>query len=110
MRALAATFDDLRIVLSPAVLAAAGGGLRGGSWGVEGSRLVVRDYQAVTGVTVNGGGSRALTLRVTGAKAARGKVTLRTRGRLTGTLGGRKISVRLATPRASSARAPGLAH
>ena len=92
------------------MLATSGGGLRGGSWAAEVDQLLVRDYQAVTGVTVNGGGSRSLTVRVTGAKAARGTVTLRTRGRLTGRLGGRKISVRLATPRASSARAAALAH
>lgn len=109
VRALAATFDDLRLVLSPAILAPAGGGLRGGSWSV-GSQLVLRDYQAVAGVTVNGGGSRALRLRVGGAKAARGTVTLRSGGRLTGRLGGRSISVRLPTPRASIARLAGLPH
>ena len=103
VRALAATFDDLRVVLSPAVLSASGGGLRGGSWEIQGSRLVLHDYQAVTGVTVNGGGSRSLTLRVAGPKAASGTVTLRTRGRLTGRLGGRRISVRLAEPRVSMA-------
>ena len=93
-------------MLSPAVLPRAGGGLRGGSWEIGGSRLVLHDYQAVTGVTVNGGGGRALTLRVAGPKAARGTVTLRTRGRLTGRLGGRRISVRLSAPRASMALAP----
>ena len=107
VRALAATFDDLRLVLSPAVLAASGGGLRGGSWEVRGAELVLRDYQAVTGVTVNGGGGRSLTLRVAGTKAASGTVTLHARGRrLTGRLGGRRISVRLATPRVSMARSP----
>jgi pimeloyl-ACP methyl ester carboxylesterase len=108
VRALAATLDDIRMVLSPAVLSASGGGLRGGSWEVRGGRLLIRDYQAVTGVKVNGGGSRALTLRVTGAKAASGRVTFRARGRLTGRLGGRAISLRLATPRASSARVAAL--
>jgi pimeloyl-ACP methyl ester carboxylesterase len=110
VRALAATFDDLRLVLSPAVLSPSGGGLRGGSWDLRGGRLVLRDYQAVTGVRVSGGGSRSLDLRVTGAKAAHGTVTLRTRGQLTGRLGGRRISVRLATPRASTARVAGLSH
>jgi pimeloyl-ACP methyl ester carboxylesterase len=111
VRALAATFDDLRIVLSPALLTTSGGGLRGGSWEVRGRRLVVDDYQAVTGVTVSGGGGggRSLALRVAGAEAARGTVTLRTGGRLTGRLGGRRIAVRLGSPRASvavAARAP----
>jgi pimeloyl-ACP methyl ester carboxylesterase len=110
VRAIAATFDDLRLVLSPAVLSAGGGGLRGGSWDVSGGRLELSDYQAVSGVTVTGGGSRSLRLRVSGTKAASGTVTLRTRGRLTGRLGGRRISVRLATPRASMARSSALAH
>jgi pimeloyl-ACP methyl ester carboxylesterase len=110
VRALAATFDDLRMVLSPAVLSASGGGLRGGSWDVRGGRLELRDYQAVTGVTVSGGGSRSLTLRVTGTKAAKGTVTLRAQGRLSGSLGGRRISVRLATPRASRALSSRLDH
>ena len=103
VRALAASFDDLRLVLSPAVLVSAGGGLRGGTWEVRGSRLVLHDFEAVTGVTLNGGGGRSLTVRVTGSKAASGTVTLRRGTRLTGRLGGRAISVRLAIPRASSA-------
>ena len=110
VRALAATFDDLRIVLSPAILTPGGGGLRGGSWDISGGRLVLDEYQAVSGVTVTGTGSRSLRLRVSGTKAASGTVTLHTRGRLTGTLGGRRISVRLATPRVSMARASALAH
>jgi hypothetical protein len=110
VRALAATIDDLRLVLSPALLSAAGGGLRGGSWDLSGGRLELSDYQAVSGVTLTGGGSRTLRLRVSGTKAASGTVTLRTRGRLTGTLGGRRISVRLATPRVSTARVSSLTH
>lgn len=109
VRALAATFDDLRIVLSPAMLTASGGGLRGGSWEIRGRRLFVDSYQAVTGVTVSGGGSRALTLRVGGADAAPGTVSLRSHGRLTGRLGGRRIAVRLGSPRTSvavAARSP----
>ena len=56
LRAVLATLYDLDLVLSPATLTGSGGGLRGGSWAVEGRRLVLRDYQAVTGVTVSGGG------------------------------------------------------
>ena len=41
-------------MLSPATLTGSGGGLRGGSWGIDGRRLILRDYQAVTGVTVTG--------------------------------------------------------
>jgi hypothetical protein len=102
VRALAATFDDLRIVISPAVLAGSGGGLRGGSWSARGRRLTVKGYQAVRGVTVTGGGTNRLSLRVGGAKAAHGSVVLRSGGRLTGTLGGRRISMRLATTAAAS--------
>ncbi len=41
---------------------------------MSGSRIVLRDYQAVTGVTVSGGGnaSGALTFRIAGTKAAKG--------------------------------------
>jgi hypothetical protein len=92
-------------VLSPAALATSGGGLRGGSWTVRGSQLVLRNYTVVSGVTVSGRGNSRLTLRVAGAKAARGTVVLRSGGRLSGTLGGRRISVRFGAPRVSAARA-----
>jgi pimeloyl-ACP methyl ester carboxylesterase len=103
VQALAATFDDLRLVLSPATLTTAGGGLRGGSWEVRGPRLLLDDYQAVSGVTVTGGGNRSLTLHVAGTKAASGTVTLRSRGRLAGRLGGRRIAVALGSPQSSVA-------
>jgi pimeloyl-ACP methyl ester carboxylesterase len=96
--ALGATFDDLRLVISPAALATAGGGLRGGSWSIGGDGVVLKRYEAVGGVTVTGGGNRAIRLRVAGPKAARGSVVLRSGGRLSGTLGGRRVSLRLGTP------------
>jgi hypothetical protein len=102
--ALAATFDDLRVVLSPAVLANSGGGLRGGSWQAHGKRLTVTDYQAVPGVTLTGGGTNQLTLHVGGAQAAHGTVTLRSGGRLSGALGGRRIWLRVGTSAAAAAR------
>jgi hypothetical protein len=105
VRALAATIDDLRLVLSPAMLTSAGGGLRGGRWEITGPRLALYGYQAVPGVRVSGGGRNALTLQVSGSKAAAGTVTLRSGGRLTGSLGGRPISLRLKTPAATAARA-----
>ncbi|HWK25758.1 MAG TPA: alpha/beta fold hydrolase [Solirubrobacter sp.] len=105
VRALAATLDDLRLVLSPAALATSGGGLRGGAWEVRGDGLVLRRYEAVKGMTLSGSGNSRLTLRVAGAKAARGTVTIRSGGRVSGTLDGRRISLRLGAPRASSARA-----
>jgi hypothetical protein len=97
LRALEATFDDLRVVTSPAVLTNSGGGLRGGSWAVRARRFVVRGYTVVRGVTLTGGGTSRLTFRVGGSKAARGTVELRAGGRLKGTLGGRRISVTLGT-------------
>ena len=55
--ALGATLDDLRLVVSPAALATSGGGLRGGSWSIDGDRLVLKRYEAVNGVTVTGSGN-----------------------------------------------------
>jgi hypothetical protein len=103
--ALGATLDDLRLVISPAALSTSGGGLRGGSWAIRGNRLVLRRYEAVDGVTVSGSGNDRITLRVGGSEAARGTVTLRSGGRISGTLGGRRISVRLGAPRVSAAKA-----
>jgi pimeloyl-ACP methyl ester carboxylesterase len=103
--ALGATLDDLRLVLSPAALSTSGGGLRGGSWSISGSGLVLKRYTAVDGVTVTGSGNTAIRLRVAGAKAARGTVVLRSGGRLTGTLGGRKVSLRVGAPDVRAARA-----
>ena len=103
--ALGATLDDLRLVVSPAALATAGGGLRGGSWSISGDRLILKRYEAVHGVTVTGSGGAKITLRVAGAKAARGTVTLRSGGRLSGTLGGRRVSLRLGAPDVKAAKA-----
>jgi hypothetical protein len=89
-------------VTSPAVLANSGGGLRGGSWAVKARKFTVRGYTVVRGVTLTGGGTSRLVFRVSGSKAARGTVTLRTGGRLRGTLGGRRISVTLGTSARSS--------
>jgi pimeloyl-ACP methyl ester carboxylesterase len=102
LRAVLATIDDLDLVLSPATLASRGGGLRGGSWAVSGRRLTLDDYQAVTGVTVDGGGdlARSLRLRVAGAQAARGTLVLDRRG-LRGRLGGRRVSLRLTAAQAA---------
>src|SRR3954468_11850270 len=103
--ALGATLDDLRLVVSPAALATSGGGLRGGSWAIRGDRLVLKRYEAVSGVTVTGSGNAKITLRVAGTEAARGTVTLRSGGRLSGALGGRRISLRLGAPDVAAAKA-----
>ena len=75
-------------MLSPPRSPTAGGGLRGGSWEVRAGRLILRDYQAVPGVTVSGRVNRTFRLRVAGPKAARGTLTLKG-SRLTGRIGGR---------------------
>ncbi|WP_028065064.1 alpha/beta hydrolase [Solirubrobacter soli] len=103
--ALGATLDDLRLVISPAALATSGGGLRGGYWTISGDRLVLRNYKAVDGVTLTGSGNNSIRLRIGGTKAAHGTVTLRSGGRLSGTLGGRKISLRLGSPDVAAAKA-----
>jgi pimeloyl-ACP methyl ester carboxylesterase len=91
--ALRATLADLRLLLSPAVLQEAGGGLRGGTWRLRGARLVLRRLRVVRGVAVSGRvGRRAAVLRVTGRRAARGRIRV-AGGRLRGRLGGRRVSV-----------------
>ncbi len=102
LRAVLATISDLDLVLSPATLTSGGGGLRGGSWAISGRRLILRDYQAVTGVSVRGGGdlTRSLSFRIAGTKAAKGTLVLNRRG-LKGRLGGRSVSVRLTAAQAS---------
>ena len=64
-------------------------------------------YEAVDGRDRDRQRQRRLTLRVAGAKAARGTVTLRSGGRLSGTLGGRRISLRLGAPDVARPRPPG---
>jgi hypothetical protein len=102
LRAVLATINDLDLVLSPATLTSSGGGLRGGAWAISGRRLILRDYQAVTGVSVGGGGdlTRSLTFRIAGTKAAKGTLVLNRRG-LKGRLGGRSVSLRLTAAQAS---------
>jgi pimeloyl-ACP methyl ester carboxylesterase len=104
VRAVAATVDDLRLVLSPAALATSGGGLRGGSWEISGGKLILRRYEAVPGVTVSGKVNRTFRLRVAGPKAARGTLTL-VGNRLKGRIGGHADSVRARAPRTAVAAA-----
>lgn len=102
LRAVLATIDDLNLVFSPVTLTSGGGGLRGGYWGIRGTRLVLRGYQAVTGVTLDGGGNptRALTFRIAGAKAAKGTLRLDRNG-LSGRLGSKRVRLRLKGAQAS---------
>jgi hypothetical protein len=102
LRALLGAFQDLDLLISPVSLSASGGGLRGGSWEIQGTRLILKDFQAVNGVTVSGGGDlqHALTLTLAGTKGAHGTLVLGKQGKLSGHLAGRRVSVRL-TARAS---------
>jgi pimeloyl-ACP methyl ester carboxylesterase len=103
LRAVSATAQDLLLMLSIAT-ASSGGGLRGGSWAVSGRKLVMRDYQAVTGVSVDGTlTANTLTLTVGGTQGAKGSVRVH-RGKLTGTLGGKKISTSLGPVEGNAAR------
>jgi pimeloyl-ACP methyl ester carboxylesterase len=113
LRALAATVDDVSILLSRAILTATGGGLRGGSWDLRDfPGLHLRNYQAVPGVEVSGhlrytdrSLRRGWQLRITGTNAAHGTIKLRTGGKVTGRLGGHKVRFTLVTSAASTARA-----
>jgi pimeloyl-ACP methyl ester carboxylesterase len=101
------TIDAVRATLvdvaAAASLAVPGGGLRGGRYTVAGTRLVLVDVVVVPGVRVSGriGFSGTADLRVTGGAAARGRLRLDERGRLTGRLSGRPIELR---PRAARVR------
>ena len=103
------TIDAVRATLvdvaAAAALAVPGGGLRGGRYTVAGTRLVLEDVVVVPGVRVTGRiGITTADLRITGAAAARGRLRLDERGRLTGHLGGRPIDLR---PRAARVRVAG---
>jgi pimeloyl-ACP methyl ester carboxylesterase len=96
--AVDATLDFLDFALSPAFDGdTSGGGLRGGSYSY-GRALRLRGVVVVPGVRVSGAETRAgtLALRVRGAAAARGRVRVTRRGRLTGRLGGRRVAAQLA--------------
>jgi pimeloyl-ACP methyl ester carboxylesterase len=89
LAAVRATLDDLAFALSPAVGRSDGGGLRGGSYRLNGGRLRLRALEAVPGVRLSGGPAR---LRVAGPVSG----TLRLAGgRLRGRLGGQEVSLGL---------------
>jgi pimeloyl-ACP methyl ester carboxylesterase len=101
VNAVRATFADLALLVS---LQSSGGGLRGGSWRVSGNRLVLRSYEAVRGVTVSGTLGNTATLRIGGSKAAHGTLRLRSGGRISGRLAGRRISLRVGSASKAAAR------
>jgi hypothetical protein len=95
IRALDLTFDDVALAL--AIGPARGGGLRGGAYDVRGGRLRLRAYEYVPGVAISarpaaGGGLR---VRITGAGAARGSVTVSRFGGVRGTLGATRVRATL---------------
>jgi pimeloyl-ACP methyl ester carboxylesterase len=71
-----------------------GGGLRSGRWYARGGSLILRDFSFVPGVALSGrigsGRHPKGTLTVSGAAAARGKLTLARDGTLHGHLGGKR--------------------
>jgi TAP-like protein len=102
--AVGVSIDDLVFSLSPAFLAYSGGGLRGGTYAVRRGRVILRRFEAVSGVRVTGyaeGGT--LRLRVAGPAAAAGRIRVSPSGRLRGRLGGRRVDARIARASASSA-------
>lgn len=92
LRAVDATLDDAVLALS--IGGERGGGLRGGTYAVRDAGVVLRRYEHVPGVRLDAdprpdGSSR---IRVSGPAAARGTIVLRSGGRVSGTLAGRRVS------------------
>jgi pimeloyl-ACP methyl ester carboxylesterase len=85
-----------------------GGGLRGGHWSTSGRELVLKRLSLVPGVKVSGrvgnGRHPAGTLTVSGKAAARGRLTLTSRGVLSGRLGGKQVRGRFTHPAVSAAK------
>jgi hypothetical protein len=85
------------------------GGLRGGSAKLTSSAAILRRFSFVSGVALSGSFPiknhqlQPATIRISGASAARGTVRLSTNKRVTGTLGGKRFDVRLATVKLSRA-------
>jgi pimeloyl-ACP methyl ester carboxylesterase len=109
--ALDVTLDDLTFALSPALGSPlSGAGLRGGSFRLRRRAIVLEGLQVVPGVRVSGRLPRrgSARLRVSGARAARGRVRVSPSGVVRGRLGGRSVRGRLRAgpprPVASGAR------
>jgi pimeloyl-ACP methyl ester carboxylesterase len=85
------------------------GGLRGGYAKLTSSAAILRGFSFVSGVALSGSFPvknhqlQPATIRISGASAARGTVRLSTNKRVTGTLGGKRFDVRLATVKLSRA-------
>jgi pimeloyl-ACP methyl ester carboxylesterase len=96
--AIDATLDDVVVALSLGLeYADRGSGLRGGTFRAVSRGMVLRRLRVVPGVVVSGAPAAggALRLQVSGARALDGMVVLSASGRLTGRLGGRRVSARM---------------
>jgi len=109
--ALDVTLDDLTFALSPALGAPlSGAGLRGGTFRLRRDAIVLGGLQVVPGVRVSGRLPRrgSAQLRISGRRAARGRVRISPGGAVRGRLGGRSVRGRLRAgpprPVASGAR------
>jgi hypothetical protein len=109
--ALDVTLDDLTFSLSPALGSPLrGGGLRGGTFRLRRRAIALAGLQVVPGVRVSGTLPRrgSARLRISGARAARGRVRISPDGVVRGRLGGRSVRGRLRAgpprPVASGAR------
>jgi pimeloyl-ACP methyl ester carboxylesterase len=82
-----------------------GGGLRGGRWSASGRGLRLVRFSLVPGVTVSGrigdGRHPMGTLKVSGAAASPGTLTLKRDGTLSGRLAGRRVRARFKPPGAN---------
>ena len=95
--AVDATLDFLGLAVAPSIDPdGRGGGLRGGRYRY-GRRLTLDGVVVVPGVRISGREDRAgtLELQVAGPSAARGRIRVTGRGRLSGRLGGRRVRARL---------------
>jgi hypothetical protein len=82
------------------------GGLRGGWYRDTPRALTLHKVEVVPGIRLSGRiTDRVLNLRVTGPAAARGTVRI-VRGRIRGTLGGRRVKARLRLGAAGQAGSP----
>jgi hypothetical protein len=89
------------------------GGLHGGYARLTTSAATLKDFTFVPGVELSGtfpirnGELQTATIRVSGAYASRGTVTIGSGTRITGTLAGKRFNVSLATVKLSRASAAG---
>jgi pimeloyl-ACP methyl ester carboxylesterase len=92
LRVIDATLNDAIVAISAGP--AAGGGLYGGSYRARAGGIALDDYVYVPGVrvTLQPLKGQSARIRVRGSGVLSGTVTLRKSGRVSGTLGGRRIT------------------